>query len=172
LSFFNKGNQSWQVSFHKMPETLEELKSLAEASLNEPYYAAALLIPVLCLWPQNKDEAINMINFLRGPEALSTYDIQFISERLRGNDYVPRSYFEGTSPGNDYQPSSPLRVKVSTVPTSFSEENHAQLYLQSSGADSPRPVKLRKKPSSGQWFLTDQMLLGQIRKPVSNDPWA
>lgn len=165
-------NQSWQVTFNKIPRSLEELKALAEASLDKPYYAAALLIPALCLWPDDKDEAINMINFLRGPAALSTYDIQFISERLGGNEYVPRSYFEGASPENNYEPSSPYRVTVLSVPSSFSEQSYAQLYLKSGGADNPRPVKLREKPSTKEWFLTDQMLLAQIRKPVADDPWA
>lgn len=170
---FNKGkNESWKVSFEKIPRSLDELKQMQESSLKEPYHAAALLIPALCLWSENKDEAISMINFLRGPGPLSTYEIQFIQERLRGNEYIPLSYFDGTSPENGYRPSEPANLSVSSVPTSFSEEGYVQLYLKSSGADSPRPVKLRNKPSTGQWFLTDQMLLSQIRKPLSEDPWA
>ncbi|MGB4312228.1 MAG: DUF6935 domain-containing protein [Natronincolaceae bacterium] len=173
MSSFNKGsNNSWSVVFNKMPMSLEEIKSLPESSLNEPYYAVALLIPTLCLWPKNKEEAINMINFLRGPGILSNYESQFISERLRGNEYIPMSYFKGATPENGYEPQKPFTVTVSSVPGSFAEEGYAQLYLQSGGADSPRPVKLRKKPSTGQWFLTDQMLLAQIREPVSEDPWA
>lgn len=173
MSFFNKGsNQSWTVSFNKLPSSLDEIKALEEANLNKGYYAAALLIPALCLWVTDKDKAIEIINFLRGPAPLSTYEIQFISERLRGNEYVPKSYFQGTNPENGYEPSKPYTVEILALPNSFGEENYAQLYLKSSGADSPRPVKLRKKPSSGQWFLTDQMLLAQIRKPVSEDPWA
>lgn len=113
-----------------------------------------------------------MVNFLRGPASLSPYEVQFISDRLGGNEYIPFSYFEGTSPANGYQPNPPYNLTISSVPNSFDEENYATLYLQSSGADSPRPVKLRKKPSTGQWFLTDQMLLSQIRKPVADDPWA
>lgn len=165
-------NQNWSVTFPQMPSSLEELKSLPEAALNQPYHAAALLIPALCLWTDNKDEAINMINFLRGPAPLSTYEIQFISERLRGNEYVPRSYFKGANPENNYQAAAPYTVAVTSVPNSFAEKGYAQLYLQSGGADSPRPVKLREKPSTSQWFLTDQMLLAQIRKPVADDPWA
>lgn len=165
-------NRHWQVVFTNLPTSLAELKALPESALFEPHHAAALLIPALCLWPQNKAEAINMINFLRGPQPLSTYETQFITERLRGNEYVPMSYFEGSSPQNGYEPGRPFTVTVSTVPTSFAEAGYAQLYLQSAGADSPRPVKLRNKPSTGEWFLTDQMLLAQIRKPVSQDPWA
>lgn len=172
MSWIKPGNKSWQVTFNELPTTVEMLSRLPEASLQEPHYAAALLIPALCLWPTNQNVARDMINFLKGPQGLSMHEIQFIGERLRGNEYVPCSYLEGTSPSNEYKPSRPYTVTISTVPTSFDEDGYAKLYLQSSGADSPRPVQLRKKISTGEWFLWDQMLLSQIRPPVSADPWA
>jgi hypothetical protein len=165
-------NKSWQVVFNELPTTLEMLRALPQANLQEPHYAAALLIPALCLWPTNKNVALEMINFLKGPQGLSTYDIQFISERLRGKEYVPFSYFAGTTPENGYEPSKPYTVTISTVPTSYAEDGYVKFYLKSSGADSPRPVQLRKKPSSGEWFLWEQMLLSDIRIPVSADPWS
>ncbi len=166
------GNQSWQVTFDELPTTVDMLRALPQSSLQEPHFAAALLIPALCQWPVNQNAAIEMINFLKGPAALSKHDIQFINDRLRGKEYVPFSYFEGTAPGNEYKPSQPFIVTVSTVPTSFDQDGYAKLYLQSSGADSPRPVQIRKKESSGEWFLWDQMLLSDIRPPVSAEPWA
>lgn len=165
-------NKSWEVNFNEIPTSLEVLKSLPESKMKEPYYAAALLIPSLCLWPTNKDEAINMINYLKGPQPLSTYEKNFISERLRGFEYLPFSYFVGATPENGYEPTAPYKIIISTVPTSFAEEGYAQLYLRSGGADSPRPVKMRQKPSTGEWFLWEQMLLSQIRMPVFKDPWA
>ncbi len=165
-------NKSWKVTFNNMPKTLAKLKALPEAGMREPHYTAALLIPALCLWPENKEEALNMINFLKGPQPLSTYEVQFITNQLKGNEYLPFSYFEGATPENGYEPAAPYTITVSTVPTSFAEEGYAQLYLRSGGADSPRPVKMRHKPSTSEWFLWEQMLLSGIRKPVSQDPWA
>lgn len=172
MSFTKGRNQSWQVVFNELPKTLEMIQKLPEASLQEPYYAAALLIPALCLWPVNQNEARAMINFLKGPQELSVREVQFIKERLQGKEYLPFSYFEKTTPENGYEPTRPYTVTVSTVPTSFDEDGYAKLYLKSSGADSVRPVHLRKKASTGEWFLLDQMLLSQIRVPVSEDPWA
>ena len=166
------GNESWQVTFDELPTTLEVLRALPQAGLQEPHYAAALLIPALCLWPNNPNAAMEMINFLKGSRALSKHEIQFISDRFRDKEYLPFSYFEGTTPENGYEPSQPYTVTVSTVPTSFDEAGYAKLYLQSSGADSPRLVQLRKKASTGEWFLWEQMLLGGIRLPASADPWA
>ena len=42
---------------------------------------------------------------------------------------------------------------------------------QSGGADDPRPVRLRKKPSTGQWFLVDIQYLSDIRVPAAEDKW-
>ncbi|HZJ56935.1 MAG TPA: hypothetical protein VFD89_01705 [Clostridia bacterium] len=173
MSSFSTGiNKNRKVRFNKIPTSLRELKYLPEAALKDPYHTAALLIPALCLWPTNRNESIDMINFLRGPGPLSTYEVQFISERLRENEYIPMSYLEGANAENGYRANEPFTVVVSAVPSSFTEKGYAMLYLKSGGADSMRPVKLREKPSTGQWFLTDQMLLAQIRKPISEDPWA
>lgn len=40
------------------------------------------------------------------------------------------------------------------------------------GATVERGIKLRKKPSTGQWFLNEIMCLSDIRVPASADPWA
>ena len=55
---------------------------------------------------------------------------------------------------------------------SFDNENWATMYVTSSGSDNPRPVKLRKKPSTGQWFLNEIQCLSDIRVPTADDPWA
>lgn len=164
-------NTTWTVTFDKLPTKFDEFKDLPEAALKEPHQTGALLIMALCLWKNDKDIAIEMINFLKGPQKLSPYDIQFISERLRNKEYLPYSYFEGSTPKNGYTPINPYKITLSTVPTSFDEKGYAKLYLQSSGADSLRPVQLRQRPSTKEWFLWEQMLLSEIRIPIQEDLW-
>ncbi|MBP5617913.1 MAG: hypothetical protein J6X61_02020, partial [Clostridia bacterium] len=57
-------------------------------------------------------------------------------------------------------------------PYSYPDANWATLQLRSAGADSQRPLKLRKKPSTGEWFLNEVTCLADIRAPKSADPWA
>lgn len=166
------GNQFWQVTFDELPTTVGMLRDLPQGSLKEPQDIAALLIPALCVWGKNPEIAQDMINFLKGPQALSIREIQFIKERLRGKEYLPFSYFEGSTPENGYEPSKPYTVTISTVPTSYDEVGYAKFYLKSGGADSLRPVQLRKKESTGEWFLWEQMLLSDIRPMTSEDPWS
>ena len=66
----------------------------------------------------------------------------------------------------------PYTIEISDNPHSYPEENWATLYVQSAGADSPRGIKLRKKPSTGQWFLNEIQCLSDIRVPAAEDPWA
>ena len=84
---------------------------------------------------------------------------------------MPRSYFSGAVPQNDYQPSQPYTVRVSENPYSYENENYAKLFLTSGGADSPRYVQLRKA-KDGRWYLWEQFILVGIRPPESTDPWA
>jgi hypothetical protein len=127
---------------------------------------------VLCYYEQNPATCFEMLNFLKGPEPLNGFQQQFINERLRGKAYIPRSYFNGATPENNYQPTSPYTIVVSENPYSFDNENWGVMWVKSGGADSPRQIKLRKKPSTGQWFLNEIQCLSEIRTPVEADPWA
>lgn len=157
-------------TFASLPKSVDELKALPEASLATPFAAAALTVAALCRYEADPNACIEMLNFLKGPQPLSPYEKQFLRDRLSGKGYKPFSYFEGTSPANGYKVSGPCTVTVCDNPYSYQEEKYAVLLLKSSGADSPRQVKLRQKGS--QWFLWEQFLLADIRIPAEEDPWA
>ena len=158
--------------FNALPQNIEELKALPEADLSTPYQTAALTVLALCGYEDNPEAAIDMLNFLKGPQPLSNYDIQFLRDRLTGKGYKPFSFLHGSMPENGYTPAQPYQITVFDGPYSFQEDGYAQLMINSSGADSPREIKLREKPSSGQWFLWENYLLADIRAPKSDDPWA
>ena len=165
-------NRSESFTFNALPQDVAQLQALPEASLDSAFKTTALTILALCRFEQSPEDAISMLNFLKGPAEVSTYEKQFIRERLQSKAYIPRSYLAGATPQNSYQPTAPYTVKVSENPYSFDNENWATLYVTSGGADNPRPIKLRKKPSTGQWFLNDIQCLAEIRLPTSEDKWA
>ena len=165
-------NHSETFSFSALPMRLDDLKALPEASLDSAFKTTALTVLALCRYETDPSAALEMLDFLKGPEQVSTYEKQFIAERLKGKGYKARSFLAGATPENGYQPTTPYTITVSENPYSFDNENWATLYVTSSGADDPRPIKLRKKPSTGQWFLNDIQCLADIRVPVAEDPWA
>lgn len=167
-------NVSYTVSFPELPVNLAQLQAMPEGALQKPEHTAALTVAALCIYPINQDDALEMLNYLQGPRGVTPYDRQFLADRFRDKDYVPRSYFAGATPQNNYEPAEPYTVTVFETPYSRSQinEGYLTLYIRSGGVDSPRQIKLRNKPSTGQWFLWEQFLLADIRKPVRADPWA
>ena len=145
-----------EITLNSLPKTLDELKAMPQAALTVPEEVAALTVAALALYPENPAETEKMLDFLRGPRPLNGIDKQFIRDRFRGKEYLMRSYLVGSTPENNYTPVQP----------------YLTLYVACSGADSPRPLKLRNKPSTGQWFLWEQQLLTGIRIPQVADPWA
>ena len=139
--------------------------------MDNPFSTAALSVLAFCFYPENKDLSLQMLDFLRGPRPLSVMDKQFIADRFRDKDYVPRSYFDGATPINNYLPSEPYTITVGESPYSYQNEGYATLYITSGGADSPRSVQLRLA-KDGKWYLWEQYLLADIRKPEDQNPWA
>ncbi len=159
-------------TFNEFPKTLAELTARPEASLDTPFKTVALCIAALTNYKDNEAAMWEMLEFLNGPENVNEFLKQFMKDRLKDKEYKVLSFFKGATPENGYTPNKPYVLEVSDNPYSYPEENWATLYLTSGGADSPRPVKLRKKPSTGRWFINDIQCLSDIRVPASEDPWA
>lgn len=164
-------NRTVEVIFDKIPQTVEEFTSLPQASQTSEFDVAALTVIALSVYPTDREQSIAMLNVLRGPRPLSEMDKQFIRDRFMDSDYVPRSFFKGATPENDYTPDAPYTIVVEDNPYSYEQEGYAKLFLRSGGADSLRHVQLRLA-KDGKWYLWDQMLLGGIRQPESTNPWA
>ena len=165
-------NKKETFTFEALPQTLDELKALKEAELKTPYEAAALAVVALCTYGKNPAVTFEMLDFLNGHDEVSAYTKQFIKARLDDKKYLPFSFFAGATPKNNYTPNVPYEITVFSNSYSFQEENWATIHVTSGGADSPRSIKLRKKPSTEQWFVNDIQILTDIRVPESADPWA
>ena len=168
----NAGNKSERVVFNSLPETYEQFISLPQSSLSTPFDTAAMTVLAFCFYPKDSELCYRMIDFLRGPRPMNGSDKQFIADRFRDKDYVPRSYFAGATPSNDYQPVAPYTVELRENQYTYSVDGMAKLFIPSGGADDPRPIQLRKA-KDGKWYLWEysSILLG-IRQPESANPWA
>lgn len=177
------GNTTKKVTFSALPTTVEEMKAMPEFTLKDPYVVAGLTLLALNAYPVNPEQCFAMLDVLKGPVPLSNADKSFVKDRFSDKDYVPRSYFEGATPENDYTPAEfkdekgndCVAVTVKENPYSRDNEGYLRLMLKSGGADSERPLTLRNKPSTGEWFVFSDSfygLLAGIRAPKSANPWA
>ena len=168
-SLLNGGIKTY--TFYNLPENVDDLKKLPEANMKDPYGVAALTIAALCRYETNPDDCFEMLDWLKGPESLSTYEKQFIRERLQGKTYKPRSYFQGATPQNNYTPRTPYKFTPESNPYTFQNSGWATIWVRSGGADNARTIKLRQKASTGEWFLNEIQCLSDIRTPANEDPW-
>ena len=67
----NLGNKKEKIVFSSLPSSFEEFASLPQAALSTPFETAAMTVLAFCYYPQNKDLALQMVNYLRGPRPLS-----------------------------------------------------------------------------------------------------
>lgn len=162
-------------TFNYLPRNVEELVQLPGSDLSDPYAVAALTLAALTRYEESSADCIKMINYLKGPEPVSGYEVQFYRERLEGKGYIPRSYFHGATPQNNYTPNRPYKITVDSNQYSFTTDGEGHewcnLWINSGGSDNPRSIKLRKKGSTGQWFVNQIMCLSDIRTPAAADKW-
>lgn len=112
-------NKQETFTFSKVPQSVEELQQMGEATLDSPFKTAALALLVLMRWEADINGCYAMLDFLRGPAPLSNFDKQFIKERLHGKTYKVSSFFAGASVQNGYKPSMPLTITISDNPYSY-----------------------------------------------------
>lgn len=158
-------------TFAALPKTLAEFQALPEAALQDPFQTAALTVCALCAYAEDKTAGAEILNWLRGPRPLSSFDISFLNDRFRDGKQVPYSYFAGATPENNYTPAQPFTLTIEAGPYADANAGYKKLHIKSGGADNAREIVLRQK-GDGQWLLWDQMLLVSIRAPKSADPWA
>ena len=160
------------VVFETIPENLEALMKEEGSDLKDPFCTAAFAVVALYAYVKNPEEGFKILDYLNGPNDVTVLNRQEWQMRLAVKDYLPRSYFKGATPENDYALIAPYTVHVEENPYSDQNPGYLTLYIDCGGADSPRSVTLRKKESTGQWFLWQEFLTGDIRVPKSQDKWA
>ena len=160
------------VVLNNLPASLQEFQAMPQMDHTKPENVCAMFFCALNLYLKDPDTGVAAMNLLRGPRPLVPYDIQFLRDRLRGKTYLALAYFEGATPENGYAPPAPYRLNVLPDPTGQNVgEGYLKLFLKTAGADSPRPITLRRKGDT--WCLWEySSLLSGIRIPKADDPWA
>ena len=102
---------------------------------------------------------------------------QNIKDRMLQNEkysYIGKSYFKGSTPENDYTPSSPYEIEITETPYTDVEEGYKKLFVKSGGADSLRGITLRLAKDGNYYVWSDSFmgLLSDVRPLESTNPWA
>jgi hypothetical protein len=144
------------------PAFTEKLSSLSLS----PEGAAAAVIIGLALMAMDRELGWKCIQ--ASDPSIPDSKLRFVLDRLEGKEYLPNSYIVGTSPENRYRPKQPpLVIRFSTdTPGGDQTTGRVKLFVECTGADSPRPVTVASG-ADGKWTVTEwSSLLSGIRPPV------
>ena len=163
------------LTFNKLFENKEDFSKITRTSAEN---VAALTVQAMCLYSKDKNIFFEVLQDLMSElQPLSNMLKSQIEDRMNQNnktEYIGLSYFNGATNFNNYEPDKTYTVEVTDGPSSYVNDGYAVLYLKSGGADSKRPITLRKT-KEGNWVLWSDSILGllsDIRLPENQNPWA
>jgi hypothetical protein len=165
------------VTIDQLPQTAEAFALLQERVARTPEGGAAVMVVALLLYAEDRvlgerclDQAVDggRLHTVAGGQRLGRRDLQLMASQVGGRPHVLRSYLAGTCPEGGYQmPEPPLGIEWSANPYSGDvDSGQYKVFVTSSGADSPRPVTVRRD-AEGLWkaYEWSSLLLG-VRDPV------
>lgn len=118
--------------------------------ITTPEGAAAACIFALSIFSQDKkdgEKALKIVN-----PNMSQGIIQLAKSQLASSPWLMGSYFTGTDPGKGYKLPDILEFEFTRNRYSGSEEEGSvKVFTACTGAASPRPVTLKKRPD-GTWY--------------------
>jgi hypothetical protein len=175
-------DQTFSSTLDSMPSNISEFEALRDKLATTPEGGVLVLIAALKMYNENPGEGIKamivavdqgLLSKSDGKDnykgyALGSATVSLVKSQLGNYPYVINSYLPGATPGNNYVP-GPLPYKFELTANQYSGDaakGQIKLFIKSSGADSPRPVTL-KKNSKGIWkaYEFSSIVVG-IRKPV------
>lgn len=165
-SIFRGGVKTF--TYYNLPESVQDLQDLPESNRKDAFGVAAMTVTALCRYETSPEECFKMLNWLKGEEPLTSYEKEFLRDRLQGKGYKARSYFAGATPENGYNPSMPYKLTPVSSPNTFQESGWATVSLRSGNDEKLRVIKLRQKKSTGEWYLNDiQCVDDDIQAPAA-----
>lgn len=169
------------VEVDGLPETVEAFVALQAEVARTPEGGAAMMVAALWLMTEDEEagwpvlaEAVDPSRLQAGSGAtggrrLGKRDLQLIRSQIGGRGHMLRSYMAGATPENGYRlPQPPFRVECTeNLYSGDPESGQFKVFVASSGADSPRPVTLRRG-EDGLWRAAEwsSLLLG-VREPAA-----
>lgn len=160
-----------KVIYHQLPQNQADMEALvAEYGREDERRVCAYFHAALVRYPDSADDCYDMLDVLRGPQPMSAAEKSFMKERFSDKLYLPRTYFEGATPKNEYQPDEPWKIIIYDDPVR-PPDGYAYTMVASGGADNKRRIVMRIKDGQKYlWEYNGALLSGRL--PASEDPWV
>ncbi len=179
-AFLNLNAQ--QVTVDKLPVSTDEFIQLRNTIAQTPEGGVTMFLVAMKIYSMNPElgEKCFVLAVDRGSLtsgntykgfSLLKFDMQLIKNQMAKDKNLTNSYIKGSSPNNSYKVKLPYIFTYST--NSYSGDKEAgpyKLFVKCSGADSPRPITV-KRNDKGIWKAVSwsSVLVGIKKVPVSDD---
>lgn len=164
----------------ELPKDMDELKARHEEVGKDPKEFCKLWMDACYVYmdEETRDAGREMIQYLTiplkdDPNWDADQSNQYFVRALKDKQYIMYSYAKGTSPENQYK-CDPQNYELAVTRVNMNpagvETRGIQVYLDSSGADTDRPVYLKKSTKSGLYYMNVHLnVYTDIRPPKDPD---
>jgi uncharacterized repeat protein (TIGR01451 family) len=148
------------VFFNRIPHTLDKFIELQNQIAHTPQGAVAMMLIAMRIYQQYPIEGMKCMtaactgSLIVPSSAAGSYggyimsNVSTLKERLKIYPYLPFIYYQGAEPENGYTPDAPpYKANMYTNLYSYSQSSGGmwiKLFVETKGADSNRPVSVRK----------------------------
>lgn len=181
---FDELQSTSTVSLNRIPHSLAKFLELRNQIAHTPQGAAVMMIVAMRIYQQYPVEGMKCLtaactsplivpaaNDAGNYEGYVMGNVSELKRKLKDYSYLPFVYFEGASPANNYTPAAPpyiasLLVNQYSYMSAGDGSTRIKVFVRTLGADSPRPVVVRK---IGDYYrVTEYSSLYLAPKPPSN----
>lgn len=156
-------SQTVTVNIKSIPKSVDEFIALRDEIAKTPEGGASMFVIALLIFSQ--DEALGLQCLVLAADmnrlvtgntykgySLMKQDMDLIYSQLGKQKYIPKTYFKGATPDNNYQiPSENLVLEFSSNQYSGDKSKGTfKVFVFGTGADSPRPITT-KMNDKGIW---------------------
>jgi hypothetical protein len=172
------------ITINQIPDSIEAFTQMRNSIATTAEGGAAMLVTAMLKYIEKQDLGLQFFTLTLDKGNLSqvtggvhvkgyapSSSIQYHIKRLGSLPYLPASYVAGTSPEQGYRlPSPPYKINIFRNKNSVLQEDKLiKVFVECSGADSSRPVTL-KKNDKGIWKASEcSSLFVGIRKPAEEE---
>ncbi len=153
------------ITLPSVPDNIDSFVEIRDQIAISPEGGAAIFVLAMMMFENDRKlgeqaftvalDRTNLSESMMGYKGFTpSQNIKFHLDRFEGKNYWGKSYVAGTSFEDGYKLPSTLKVEIGRNTSSEQSNGDIKVFVKCTGADTPRPITLRKN-DKGFWKATE-----------------